>query len=417
MKSFITKTNSVLLLGIDNPIGLSIIRELYANKVDVYGLAHQKQSIGFYSRGLKEGFVRKKSESEFLEQMLGIINAHAIPFIMAISENDIVFLNCHRQLFLDCKILIPSKNQMDIVLNKTKTYAAAKQVGINVPRNWGILKIEDIFKDILFPVVLKWQNPQAIITKLNEFGIEFIKSEYAYSLIELKKILERYERVGEFPEVQEYCPGYGIGHFIFMYDGKPMLIFQHKRIHEWPPEGGISSCCQSISLNEHEKLIQKSIRLLRKINWVGVAMVEYRYDPKTDTEYLMEINGRFWGSLPLAHQCKAEFAWLTYLVLGKNTIPKIKRPLTEIQCRFMVPEIKRLFRILFQQDRIQNKAIKFALFPEVISFFLGFFNMKTRYYVFTLSDPLPFFFDLLQIFKKAIKFYKKKDYLINFIKK
>jgi len=37
----------------------------------------------------------------------------------------------------------------------------------------------------------------------------------------------------------------------------------------------------------------------------------------------MEINGRFWGSLPLAYYSGAEFGWLTYSVLELKTAGRV----------------------------------------------------------------------------------------------
>ena len=36
-------------------------------------------------------------------------------------------------------------------------------------------------------------------------------------------------------------------------------------------------------------------------------MVEYRHDPLSGQYWLMEVNGRFWGSLPLATAAGADF--------------------------------------------------------------------------------------------------------------
>ena len=46
-------------------------------------------------------------------------------------------------------------------------------------------------------------------------------------------------------------------------------------------------------------LLDYSMRLLRALEWDGLAMVEFRHDRPTGETALMEVNGRFWGSLPL----------------------------------------------------------------------------------------------------------------------
>lgn len=49
-------------------------------------------------------------------------------------------------------------------------------------------------------------------------------------------------------------------------------------------------------------------------------MVEYRFDSKSQRAVLMEINGRYWGSFPLAVHCRAGFAFLAYSVQGLGKV-------------------------------------------------------------------------------------------------
>jgi predicted ATP-grasp superfamily ATP-dependent carboligase len=47
--------------------------------------------------------------------------------------------------------------------------------------------------------------------------------------------------------------------------------------------------------------------LLTDLGWEGVAMVEFKRDVRDGTAKLMEINGRFWGSLQLAIDAGVDF--------------------------------------------------------------------------------------------------------------
>ena len=55
------------------------------------------------------------------------------------------------------------------------------------------------------------------------------------------------------------------------------------------------------------ELIERSRLLLEQMHWNGVAMVEYKLDSSTRVPYLMEVNGRFWGSLQLAIDAGVDF--------------------------------------------------------------------------------------------------------------
>ena len=62
---------------------------------------------------------------------------------------------------------------------------------------------------------------------------------------------------------------------------------------------------ESIALDP--ELLARSRALLDRFEWNGVAMIEYKIDEATGTPYLMEINGRFWGSLQLAVDAGVDF--------------------------------------------------------------------------------------------------------------
>ena len=276
-----------------------------------------------------------------------------------------------------------------------------RSIGIAVPKTVepdSLDAIEQVAASITFPVVLKWKDPNTIGPKLSAKGIPLYKAEYALNAEQLRAIGKRYLPVGEWPLVQEYCPGVGLGQFFFMREGHALRRFQHVRIAEWPPEGGFSSVCDSIPLTQHVALQEKSIELLRAISWEGVAMVEYRLDPATGKGVLMEINGRFWGSFPLAVQCNAGFAFLAYHVNGLEKSAELGDVQAGRRCRMMATEVKRLFRILLQPKKIRDPLFKVEPARELKRFLNDFFRTGVGYYVWARDDPAPFWADLTNMF-------------------
>jgi predicted ATP-grasp superfamily ATP-dependent carboligase len=105
--------------------------------------------------------------------------------------------------------------------------------------------------------------------------------------------------------LQQRIVGPGTGIFLLVWDGKVRATFAHRRLREKPPAGGVSVYRESIAADP--TLVESSRRLLARLGWQGVAMVEYKIDAATGTPYLMEINGRFWGSLQLAIDAGVDF--------------------------------------------------------------------------------------------------------------
>nr|WP_308605263.1 ATP-grasp domain-containing protein [Massilia sp. CFBP 13647] len=393
-----------VVFGIDTPIGLTIVRDLGRSGIEVHGIARSAQAIGLASRYLRAGLVREKGEEATIAQLVALNARLGTACLFAISEGDIALLNRHRTRLAGYKIMFADDARMDSVLNKDRTYAAAARVGIRTPRTeqvTGMAQAEALAPSLRFPVVLKWANPLLVVEALGAAGLHLDKTHYCDTPAELLAYLRRFEGVGLYPLIQEYCPGYGLGQFILIKDGQVQYTFQHKRLHEWPPEGGFSSMCESVGRERHAELMDKSVALLRELGWEGVAMVEYRHDPASGESALMEINGRFWGSLPLAYHAGANFPTLCYKVLGLGEQVTNAPYRSGMRCRYMVPETKRLLRVLFGQRHIADKTLVFRRLPTLAGFCVDFLRPGSRYYVFDMRDPKPFFTDIGAMMRKG----------------
>jgi predicted ATP-grasp superfamily ATP-dependent carboligase len=392
-----------VILGIDTPIGLALIRDLGKSGVPVIGIGRSATALGMASRYLRRGIVRSRNPDALVEQLVSLGEELGGACLFTVSENDISLLNRYRDRLGAYKIMFADDERMNSVLNKDRTYAAAEKVGIRTPRTEQVVELaqaESLCTQLRFPVVLKWANPHEAARLLAPLGIAPDKTHYCHSPQQLLAYLKPFEAAAVYPLIQEYCAGFGLGQFILMKDGVAHYTFQHRRVHEWPPEGGFSSLCESVPRAEHQELMGKSIALLRELKWEGIAMVEYRHDPDTGTSALMEINGRFWGSLPLAYHAGARFATMCYTLFGLGRPVQQDEYLSGVRCRFMIPETKRLARILFAQDKIADKKVVYRRLPALLAYVGDFFSLRSRYYVFELSDPKPFFSDIAETLKK-----------------
>ncbi len=98
--------------------------------------------------------------------------------------------------------------------------------------------------------------------------------------------------------LQHRVAGVGEGLFALRWEGRTVARFAHRRLREKPPAGGVSVYRESIEPDP--RLVSAGERLLDALDWNGVAMIECKRDPETGRHIIMEINGRFWGSVQLA---------------------------------------------------------------------------------------------------------------------
>ena len=396
---------AAIVLGVDTPIGLTVMRELGERGVPVHGVGRTEAAIGRSSRHCTS-FTRRPVDVAFGDWLTDIIKRTGAKALLAVSETDLIALASLPSLISACQILTPRADALALVLDKRETLAVAARLGFDTPTTWTPMAGEDFTlktSSLSYPVVLKWADPTSIMTMLDRHAIAFVKAEFAKSASELLGILARYRPLGVWPMVQSYCPGVGLGQMLFMADGRATLKFQHRRLHEWPPEGGVSTLCEAEPLDRHTAQMDQSETLLKAIEWKGPAMVEYRYDATADRYWLMEINGRFWGSLPLARRCGASFAWEAYRRAILGEVNDARPAGDRLRARYMIPETRRLLRLAFDRRAIIDPLFHPRPWRDLAGYLFGFADPKMRYYVFEWRDPGPFFSDLAAVIRKVLR--------------
>lgn len=202
--------------------------------------------------------------------------------------------------------------------SKIATSNAALEAGIRGPQSMAITSLTDANQ-----LVEKLGLPMVLKPDLGEGGRGLF---YCNNRQELDLTLEKIHQQDTRYLGQQMIAtgGYGLGVSILMDEEQNVLAsFTHKRLREYPIQGGPSSLRQAVS---HEQAEKDAITLLQEMRWEGVAMVEFKVDPKRDTPYFLEINPRFWGSLPLAIHAGVDFPFLLYkwAMNQKFTPPKSK---------------------------------------------------------------------------------------------
>ncbi len=208
--------------------------------------------------------------------------------------------------------VLPSLEQIEICYDKPRTLALAKQLSVPAPESFFIASPEaEIPEPTSFPCVVK---PSREATSWKSV-------DYCNTYEELKRAVPNQlhhlrNDPGAGVLIQEYIPGKGHGFFALMDRGVPLRVFMHERLRENPPTGGVSCAARSHYSARMEEL---GLKLLSALKWTGVAMVEFKLDPRTGDFVLMEINGKFWGSLELALSAGVNFgADLVRLYRGEN---------------------------------------------------------------------------------------------------
>jgi predicted ATP-grasp superfamily ATP-dependent carboligase len=145
----------------------------------------------------------------------------------------------------------------------------------------------------------------------------------------------------------------------------------------------------SESVELDRELVAKSAALLRAAGWSGPAMVEFKNDVPGGRPKLMEVNGRFWGSLRLAIDSGIDFP-LLYLRLaaGEKVEPQFEYR-TGVRSRWLLADFDALvtrLRATPEQEALYcNSVSRLRACAE----FLRPGGAKLHYDVYASGDPLP----------------------------
>jgi hypothetical protein len=135
---------------------------------------------------------------------------------------------------------------------------------------------------------------------------------------------------------------YGVGEGLFGHVGASGVSAwsAHRRVRMVNPQGSASSACESVPVDN--ELIGPAERFLEAIGWRGMFMLEFLRD-SSGQPWFMELNGRAWGSMPLARRRGFEYpAWTVQAALdpGCQPIPPAQPP--DIRCRNIALELVHL---------------------------------------------------------------------------
>lgn len=197
--------------------------------------------------------------------------------------------------------------------------------------------------------------------------------------------------------VQAWCPGQGLGVELLMHDGEVLAEFQHLREREFPVHGGPSALRRAVPVDPD--LRRYSVDLLRSWGWSGLAMVEFKRSEHC--VWLMEVNGRIWGSLPLAVHAGVDFPRrYVELLLERSprTVPSAYQ--IGVRSRDLGLDLTWMLAVLLGHPRRRYPYLQAPPRAAALAAAAQLFYPGIRCDIQSLRDPLPGLVDLLAFIRK-----------------
>ncbi len=227
------------------------------------------------------------ADPDYPEKLLELLKGYGHPVLLCVGAVTLNTVSKERDRFAPvCDFLIAPPDVLDRLNDKAAVHRRCEELGIPVPRQY------DGAPDA-FPVIVKPHCGEKIGLKARDrYAVAHDQAEYEAKLA----AMAAYD---PHPIVQEKVSGPGMGASLLLdREGRLISAICHRRLREYPPSGGPSTCCVSIY---DEAMIDSACRLLRSFDFTGLAMVEFK------GSRVLEVNPRVWGSFPMTDRAGSPF--------------------------------------------------------------------------------------------------------------
>jgi predicted ATP-grasp superfamily ATP-dependent carboligase len=289
----------------------------------------------------------------------------------------------NRDKLLHAKIPFGDVEVFDSLTNKSRLLELARKNDLTVPESELLTSTSaaaDKGRRLGYPLVVKptcseyfsdgtWKNSQVSIVDSEPEMLSCLKSNFEAGI---QAVL-----------LQEFIPGHGAGIFALYDQGKAVGFYAHHRVREKPPSGGVSVVSESVAPDE--SILESSKKLLDSAGWHGAAMIEFRRS-HSGKQYVMEVNGRLWGSLQLGISAGFDVPVLLYQVQAgiDYTIPSV---ITGVRNRWLLGDVDHF--LLSCRNRFRSDA-QSPSYAKLIREFLNLNRKPQNFEVLRRKDIRPF---------------------------
>lgn len=309
------KSGAVLVLGDDVRSFLSVVRSLAGQGLRVDVIAEDRSSPALRSRHIARQLALPPyglDPESWVAAMQKIVQQGHYDLVIPCDDRTILPLMQHRGVFGDTRIALPNNRAYDIFYDKQATRALAEELNVPIAPGRPVRTgdtAEGLVDEFGLPVVIKPCRSYTLDRLANRGQVHICTTRNQLASV-----------LAACPEpaavlAEGFFEGRGVGVSVLADHGETLLAFQHGRLNE--SASGGSSYRESMAC---DPALLDAVRTLSEAAELhGVAMFEFRQD--ADGGFiLVEVNARFWGSLPLAIAAGVDFPAALYglLVDGKR---------------------------------------------------------------------------------------------------
>jgi predicted ATP-grasp superfamily ATP-dependent carboligase len=378
------RMKKILVLDASQRSALAIIRSLGRRGIDVVAGDSSARPLAAASRFVCDRLQYTDPAQDahsFRREVFSKARECGAEIIVPATDLTTMLLVGQHEQAAPVRIACPPPASYEALSDKGNLLGLARTAGVPVPKTVIAQSADAIrvaARELGFPVVLKPARSRFLAN-----GRVFSTAvQIARDPSELELAITRIGWLDHLPCLaQEFIAGEGAGIFALRTAAGSIVWFAHRRIREKPPSGGVSVLSESVPVEP--RMREFASRLLEASGWTGVAMIEFRVGVD-GTPYLMEVNGRFWGSLQLAIDSGVDFPWLFCQLTAGEPLPAQVDYRVGRRLRWFLGDVDNLLIRLRARD-----ARAGARLSAVGRFVADCFDPSIRPEIWRWSDPRP----------------------------
>ena len=293
----------VLVLGDDAKAFLAVVRSLGRRGIEVHSAPPDLAAPALRSRYIARIHrlpLYASGAEAWVAAVRAIVEREKIAWIVPTSDAGLLRLIRHADALGRERLALPGERAEALFTDKAQTRRLAFECGVPVCRGRPITAGDDpaaLADAFGLPLVLKPRR------SWSPDGEEDKKTARIVRSIEALGTALAPGLAGDWL-AEAFFRGLGVGVSVLARDGAILAAIQHRRI-EQEHETGPST--RRITEPLDPRLLAWVRDLAAAARLDGVAMFEFKRNPATGEHVLLEVNPRFWGSLPLAIEAGTDF--------------------------------------------------------------------------------------------------------------
>ncbi len=384
-----SRQRKVLVLGDDTRSFLAVARSLGRK-----GLAVHAAPFNFRAPALESRYVGAIHRlplyagegSEWCSATKELLERQRFDLVIPLDERTLLPFHRFRSILEPlCRIAIPSQRAIEALYDKHATRLLAERCRVAIPRG-RLLRDDDtggtVEHEFGSSLALKPRRSYRLSSLHQRGQVRLVSSRE-----QLDRALHEIEARSDYL-VESFFDGRGLGVSVLAADGRVVYGFEHHRVRE----SGAGGSYLRVSAPLHPERLAACERMLKELAYTGVAMFEFRQNPSTGDWALLEVNARFWGSLPLPVGLGVDFPHDLYRLLVEQAPPPERSYRDSVYARNLIGDLHTT--AAHESERTPRITRALAFLASLLAALPRILSGRERSDTFVRDDPKPGFAEL-----------------------